>query len=228
MQPGAEMESAKVGVRALGTAMADAEKELAVTEAAFRHSMLRLPNLPHADVPAGADEGANVVVRTEPEQPAFDFQPKPHWEIGENLGIIDFDRGVKISGTRFYVLRGQGARLQRALITFMLDLHTNEHDCSEVYPPAMVREECLVGTGNLPKFGRESVPRCRRGFLLDPDSRGSSNQHVPRRSARCRNIAHPARRLYAPAFAARKCRRGAMCAVSSAVTNSTRSSWSVS
>ena len=93
------------------------------------------------------------MVREEGEKRSFDFQPRPHWELGERLGIIDFERGVKISGTRFYVLRGEGARLQRALISFMLDLHTREHGYTEVYPPAMVRRECLYGTGNLPKFG---------------------------------------------------------------------------
>jgi seryl-tRNA synthetase len=87
------------------------------------------------------------------EPRTFSFQPKPHWEIGEALGILDFERGVKISGTRFYVLKGDGARLQRALIAFMLDLHTREHGYTEIYPPAMVKRECLVGTGNLPKFG---------------------------------------------------------------------------
>jgi seryl-tRNA synthetase len=115
--------------------------------------MLEVPNLPHPDVPVGPDESANVVVRTEGKAPSFDFTPIPHWDLGARLGIIDFERGVKISGSRFYVLRGMGARLQRALIAWMIDLHVAEHGYSEVYPPAMVKEECLVGTGNLPKFG---------------------------------------------------------------------------
>jgi seryl-tRNA synthetase len=82
----------------------------------------------------------------------FDFSPRPHWELGESLGIIDFERGVKLSGSRFYVLKGLGARLQRALISFMLDLHVNEHGYTEMYPPFMVKRECMVGSGNLPKF----------------------------------------------------------------------------
>jgi seryl-tRNA synthetase len=92
------------------------------------------------------------VVRTEGTPATFDFTPVPHWDLGVRLGIIDFERGVKIAGSRFYVLRGMGARLQRALITWMLDLHVAEHGYVEVYPPAMVKGECLVGTGNLPKF----------------------------------------------------------------------------
>jgi len=114
--------------------------------------LLRVPNIPHSTVPAGKDEGDNVVVRSWGEPKSFAFEPSPHWKLGESLGIIDFERGVKLSGTRFYVLRDLGARLQRALITFMLDLHTTEHGYSEVYPPFMVKRECMVGSGNLPKF----------------------------------------------------------------------------
>ena len=153
MTPGSEQEQAKAAVRQLGDKLAALEKELGDVEARFQAAMLELPNLPHELVPPGKDDRENVVIRVEGEQRAFDFEPKPHWELGEKLGIIDFDRGVKISGTRFYVLRGDGARLQRALISFMLDLHTREHGYTEIYPPAMVRRECLIGTGNLPKFG---------------------------------------------------------------------------
>ena len=114
--------------------------------------MLQIPNMPHPEAPVGADESKNVVVRTEGEPREFDFEPKPHWELGEALGIIDFKRGVKMSGSRFYVLMAQGARLQRALITWMIDLHVKEHRYTEVYPPFMVNEKCLIGTANLPKF----------------------------------------------------------------------------
>lgn len=153
MKPGPEQEAAKAEVRALGDGMAADEQELARLEESFQSLMLELPNLPHPDVPVGHDEESNVVTRTEAATREFDFEPKPHWELGESLDIIDFERGVKISGSRFYVLKGDGARLQRALISFMLDLHTREHGYTEIYPPAMVREECLFGTGNLPKFG---------------------------------------------------------------------------
>ena len=140
-------------MRALGDRIAGLERALAAAESAFETQMLELPNLPHPAVPVGADERANVVVRVVGDQPRFDFTPRPHWEIGEALGIIDFARGVKISGSRFYVLNGLGAKLQRALITWMIDVHVEQHGYTEVYPPAMVKRECLVGTGNLPKFG---------------------------------------------------------------------------
>ena len=149
----AERERAIAAQRTAGERIGVAEEAAAVAEAEFERRMLEVPNLPHPDVPVGPDESANVVVRTVGEPRAFDFRPQPHWELGPRLGVIDFDRGVKISGSRFYVLRGAGARLQRALITWMLDLHTREHGYVEVYPPAMVKSESLVGTGNLPKFG---------------------------------------------------------------------------
>ncbi len=149
----AERERAIAAARDAGDAITAAEAALADLEARFEARMLEIPNLPHPDVPVGEDERANVVVRTvgTPREPPF--TPRPHWEIGEELGIIDFTRGAKVSGSRFYVLRGDGARLQRALIAWMLDLHVQAHGYTEVYPPAMVRREALVGTGNLPKFG---------------------------------------------------------------------------
>ncbi len=153
MSPGDEQEAAKASVREMGQEMGAAEKQLDEVTEHFESAMLELPNFPHEDVPVGEGEEQNVVLREEGARREFDFTPLPHWEIGEKLDIIDFDRGVKISGTRFYVLKGDGARLQRALISWMLDLHSREHGYSEVYPPAMVRGECLLGTGNLPKFG---------------------------------------------------------------------------
>ena len=116
-------------------------------------AMARIPNLPLPNVPVGKDDSENLVVHTVGRPREFDFQPLPHWDLGETLGIIDFERGVKLSGSRFYVLKGLGARLQRALIAWMLDVHVNEHGYTEVYPPYVVREACLFGTGNLPKFG---------------------------------------------------------------------------
>src|SRR5216110_3001420 len=148
-----QREQAIAAQRALGERIAAAEKEATAAEEEFNRLMLEVPNLPHPDVPVGPDESANVVVRTAGEPRRFDFPALAHWDLGPQLGIIDFERRVKISGSRFYVLRGAGARLQRALITWMLDLHTHEHGYVEVYPPAMVKRECLVGTGNLPKFG---------------------------------------------------------------------------
>jgi len=124
----------------------DIEKEL-------EGLLLEIPNIPLPEVVVGRGEADNVVRSEYGEEPRFDFEPRPHWELMNDLGIVDFERGQKISGSRFYVLRSQGARLQRALIAFMLDVHTREHGYEELYPPAMVRADCLVGTGNLPKFG---------------------------------------------------------------------------
>ena len=118
----------------------------------LKRLLLELPNIPSDDTPVGAGEEQDVVVRSEGELPAFDFEPRPHWEIGERLRIIDFERGVKLSGSRFYVLSGAGALLQRALIAWMLDLHTQKQGYREVYPPFVVKEDCLWGSGQLPKF----------------------------------------------------------------------------
>ncbi len=128
------------------------EKEVRRLAQQLEELLLQVPNIPHPTVPTGADERDNAVVRSWEEPKSFSFQPAPHWKLGESLDIIDFERGVKLSGTRFYVLKGLGARLQRALTSFMLDLHTTEHGYQEVYPPFMVKRECMVGSGNLPKF----------------------------------------------------------------------------
>jgi seryl-tRNA synthetase len=133
----------------------DLEETLRGVDGQLEQAMYLVPNLPHASVPVGADESENVVVRQEGEprtEAEFGFQPLPHWDLGPALGIIDFERGVKLSGSRFYVMFGPGARLERALINWMLDLHTGQHGYTEVYPPAMVREECMWGAGQLPKF----------------------------------------------------------------------------
>lgn len=168
MKPGEEMEAAKAAVRALGERLAAAEKEMNEAEAEFGARMLELPNLPHPAVRPGADDSENIVTRTEAPTREFDFEPRAHWDLGESLGILDFARGVKISGTRFYVLKGDGAKLQRAVISFMLDLHTREHGYTEIYPPAMVREECLYGTGNLPKFGDNLYRDAEDNFYFVP------------------------------------------------------------
>ena len=139
-------------VRTINARIEALEANLHATEARLNELLLQVPNMPDESVPVGKDESENAVVRTWGEMPAFDFQPLPHWDLGPTLGIIDFERGVKIAGTRFYILRGAGARLQRALITWMLDLHTQKHGYTEVYPPYLVKGDCLVGTGQLPKF----------------------------------------------------------------------------
>ncbi|MFC1989768.1 serine--tRNA ligase [Chloroflexota bacterium] len=128
------------------------EEEVRGLEEELEELLLQVPNLPHPSVPVGRSESDNIVVRSWGEPQKLDFEPAPHWKLGTSLDIIDFDRGTKLSGSRFYVLKGLGARLQRALISFMLDLHTGEHGYQEVYPPFMVKRECMVGSGNLPKF----------------------------------------------------------------------------
>ncbi len=163
-----ERDTAVRSMRALGERVSQLEKHLAQEEEDFQQRLLELPNLPHPDVPVGKDEDENVVIRTEGKLPTFVFSPRPHWELGEALGIIDFERGVKISGSRFYILKGLGARLQRALINWMLDLHVNEHAYTEVYPPVMVKQDCLVGTGNLPKFGENLYRDIEEDFWFIP------------------------------------------------------------
>ncbi|MCJ7521899.1 MAG: serine--tRNA ligase [Dehalococcoidia bacterium] len=139
-------------MRDIGEQIKSLDYEISHNEEELNDLLLRLPNLVHPTVPVGVDESGNVVVRSWGEARRFDYAPLPHWDIGTNLGIIDFERGVKISGSRFYVLRGLGAKLQRALIAFMLDLHISEHGYTEVYPPFVVKQECMLGSGNLPKF----------------------------------------------------------------------------
>ncbi len=141
-----------VEMRQVGDRIKELEAALQPVQERLDQALLEVPNLPDPSVPVGPDESHNVVVRTVGEIPSYDFEPIPHWELGEALDIIDFERGVKLSGTRFYVLKGMGARLQRALIAWMIDVHVDEHGYSEIYPPYMVRRECLVGTGQLPKF----------------------------------------------------------------------------
>jgi seryl-tRNA synthetase len=128
------------------------EEEVRRIETQLEELLLTVPNPPQPDVPVGSDDSDNVEIRTWGEPKTFDFEPAPHWQLGEDLDIIDFERGVKISGSRFYVLKGPGARLQRALIAFMLDLHTGEHGYREVYPPYLVKRDCMFGSAQLPKF----------------------------------------------------------------------------
>ncbi len=149
---GTPEESQRTALRRLGAEAKLKDTDAKRLRAELEDAMLWLPNLPHREAPVGADESENVVIRTMGEPPELDFEPKPHWELGRELGIIDFERGVKMSGSRFYVLMGEGARLQRALINWMLDLHVKKHGYTEAYPPFLVNEKCLVGTGNLPKF----------------------------------------------------------------------------
>jgi seryl-tRNA synthetase len=142
------------------------EEALGALEARLQALLLVVPNPPHPSVPVGTSDADNVTVRTWGERAAFAFTPRPHHELGEALGIFDFERAAKISGARFAVLRGDGARLQRALITYMLDLATTRHGYSEVAPPYLVRREAMVGTGNLPKFEDDAFHTDGDMFLI--------------------------------------------------------------
>ncbi|MEM7115922.1 MAG: serine--tRNA ligase [Chloroflexota bacterium] len=149
----AQVEEAKNAPRVIGERIAELDAERREVEATLRENMLWVPNMPHESTPIGPDEDHNVI--HEPQgapAPTFDFEPKTHWELGPELGLIDFERGVKLSGSRFYVLRGWGARLQRAVIQYMLNTHVNDHGYTEMGLPYMVRSEVFEGAAQLPKF----------------------------------------------------------------------------
>ncbi len=141
--------------RALKTRMDSLDAEANAASAEMNEILTRIPNLTRDEVPVGKDERDNVEVKKWGTPREFDFQPKPHWELGEQLGILDLERAAKISGARFAVYWGDGAKLERALITFMLDVHTREHGYTEVLPPFMVNSQSLFGTGQLPKFAAD-------------------------------------------------------------------------
>jgi seryl-tRNA synthetase len=145
-------EAAREEMRALGGRIEEFARERAAVEAQLQDLMLRVPNMPDPRVPIGHSEEENVLVRTWGEPRQFDFQPLPHWELGERLGIIDLAAAARLSGARFSLLKGAGAALERALIAFMLDIHTREHGYTEVAPPYLVRSDVLVGSGQLPRF----------------------------------------------------------------------------
>ncbi len=145
--------------RALKDQLDELDKAAASLDEQMRQALSRIPNLTRDEVPTGASEADNKTVKTWGERRTFDFEPKPHWEIGEALCILDLERAAKLSGARFAVYMGAGARLERALISFMLDLHTRKHGYTEVLPPFMVNSKSLFGTGQLPKFA-EDLFRC--------------------------------------------------------------------
>ena len=139
-------------MRRVGQRISRLEEQVRGLEEQIHAILLGLPNLPRPDVPQGLDETANVVVRTWGEPRSLDFAPQAHWDLGEKLGIIDFQRGVKLAGSRFYTMSGYGARLERAAIAWMLDLHCLEHGYTEIMLPIIVKREIMEGSGNLPKF----------------------------------------------------------------------------
>ncbi|MEA2007980.1 MAG: serine--tRNA ligase [Chloroflexota bacterium] len=147
----AERQKKIEAMRTIGDRIDALSKELGKVDVILNELMATLPNIPDANTPLGADESENVVLKTVGEIPRYDFEPKPHWDLGPEMGLIDFERGVKLTGSRFYVLNGDAARLQRALIAWMLDLHTRQ-GYSERYLPFVVKEETVFASGQLPKF----------------------------------------------------------------------------
>jgi seryl-tRNA synthetase len=142
-------------LKALGKSIEEAERELREVEREWDDMVLVIPNIPHESVPVGHSDEDNKVVKVWGEKPVFPFEPQAHWDIGERLDILDFKRAAKITGSRFTIYKSFGALLERALINFMLDLHTTEHGYTEVLPPFMVNREAMTGTGQLPKFEEE-------------------------------------------------------------------------
>ncbi|MBM3858689.1 MAG: serine--tRNA ligase [Verrucomicrobia bacterium] len=147
-------------MKAVGDKITALDQEIAAVEAQLQGTLLVIPNLPHESVTDGKDSSDNPIVRTWGEKPQLAFAPKPHWEIGEKLGILDFPRATKISGSGFILYKGAGARLERALINCLLDLHTTQHGYTEVFPPFLINRQSMIGTGQLPKF-EEDMYRLR-------------------------------------------------------------------
>lgn len=161
-------DAAVAAMKAVGERITEGESALRTIEASLNDLALRIPNLPHATVPVGRNAEQNVEVRRWGTPPALTAPARPHWDIGEALGILDFDRAAKIAGARFAVLTGAGARLERALINFMLDLHTTEHGYREVMPPLMVNRSAMTGTGQLPKFEEDLFRLRDEDYFLIP------------------------------------------------------------
>ncbi|MBY0041023.1 serine--tRNA ligase [Bacillus cereus group sp. BceL295] len=155
-------------MREVGEKVKDLDNELRTVEEDLERLMLSIPNIPHESAPVGETEDDNVVARTWGEVKEFTFEPKPHWDLATDLGILDFERAGKVTGSRFVFYKGAGARLERALISFMLDLHTDEHGYEEVLPPYMVNRASMTGTGQLPKFEEDAFRIESEDYFLIP------------------------------------------------------------
>ena len=171
---GAEFAAARDELKELSTKIKTGEAELTAVEEQSRDRLMQIPNAPHASVPVGTSEHDNVPLHTWGTKPAFDFAPKSHWEVGERLGILDFEAGGRISGARFTVLRGWASKLTRALINYMIDSHTHR-GYEEVWPPALVRRASLFGTGQLPKFEADLFHIGRHESAYDPNAKDDRN-----------------------------------------------------
>lgn len=165
---GEDTDSLVVEMRGVGNEINALDVLLRETEAKLREILLQIPNLPHADVPIGKDENDNPEIRRWGAAPAFAFEPKPHWEIGESLGILDAERAAKVTGARFTFYKGLGARLERSVINFMLNLHTEQHGYTEILPPYIANKDSMTGTGQLPKFSEDMFKLENLEYYLVP------------------------------------------------------------
>ncbi|WP_227763649.1 serine--tRNA ligase [Zhaonella formicivorans] len=155
-------------MRLVGQKIKEMDEVVRDIEERLNAALLTVPNIPHASVPVGSSEEDNVVIRKWGKVPEFAFEPRPHWELGEKLGILDFERAGKITGARFTFLKGVGARLERALFNFMLDLHTTKHGYTEIFPPFIVNSASMTGTGQLPKFAEDMFKLENTDYYLIP------------------------------------------------------------
>ena len=162
---GGDMEQEKAEMRRISDEIKSLDGLIRDVETAMESLAMEIPNIPHESVPIGSGSDDNQVVRTWGEKPAFDFTPRDHWDVGEALGVLDFKRAAKITGARFTVSWGLGSRLERSLISFMLDVHTTEHGCTEVWTPFMTNRDSMTATGQLPKF-EEELFRTDEYFLV--------------------------------------------------------------
>ena len=165
---GENADDAMKEVQAINDRIKEIEAGVPGLDEEYNELILSVPNILHSSVPAGKDETDNKVVREWGSKPSFDFDPKPHFDLGTDLGILDFERGVKLSGARFYVYRGLAAKLERAIISYMLDLHTTKHGYTETFAPFLVNDESMIGTGQYPKFKDEYYRMERDGLSLIP------------------------------------------------------------
>jgi len=165
---GEDTEAIFAEMRKLSDEIKEDDAEISKIDEELRNFMLKIPNIPNESVPVGVDDSENVELRKYSEPTKFDFEPKAHWDIGTNLDILDFDRGAKISGSRFTVYKGLGAKLERAVINYFLNTHTTESGYTEIFPPYMVNRASMTGTGQLPKFEEDAFKVTNNGFFLIP------------------------------------------------------------
>lgn len=165
---GKDTEELKEQIRRTGQDIKEMDTELKELDDLLQDMLLRMPNIPHESVPVGEDDKSNVEIRRWGQPAEFDFEPQAHWDIGPDLDILDFERAAKLSGARFTVYKGLGARLERAVINFYLDVHTSKHGYQEIFPPFMVGSHCMLGTGQLPKFAEDMFKIEGRDMYLIP------------------------------------------------------------